>query len=113
MLKKSVTTEELSGKSRGILREKDRLPDIQDYGPGAYRPVQVETYESDLKSSHAYGGSEGAHNVRGWLCADRSGDLSGSVDVYLPDESGNRLKWRCFCSSMEAALKRKDELIEW
>lgn len=34
------------------------------------------------------------------------------VDVYPLDESGNRLKWGDSCSSMEAALKRKNELIK-
>ena len=34
------------------------------------------------------------------------------ADVYPFDESGNRLKWGYSCNNMEAALKRKDELIE-
>ncbi len=59
MLKKPMTTEEPSDRIKGILREKDKMPDIPDYGPGAFRPVQVETYESDLKSSHAYGAARG------------------------------------------------------
>lgn len=34
------------------------------------------------------------------------------VDVYPLDKTGNRLKWGYSCSSMEAALKRKEELLE-
>ena len=34
MLKKPMTTEELFDKIKGILQEKDKLPDILDYGLG-------------------------------------------------------------------------------
>ena len=61
MLKKPMTTEELFDKIKGILQEKDKLPDILDYGLGAYRPVPIKTYEFDLKSNLAYGGSEGIY----------------------------------------------------
>ena len=40
MLKKPMTT-----KIKGILKEKGKLPDILDYGLGAYRPVPIKTYE--------------------------------------------------------------------
>ncbi len=61
MLKKPMTTEELFERIRDILKEKGRLPDILDYALGSYCPVPVETYEFDLKSSLAYGGSEGIY----------------------------------------------------
>lgn len=34
MLKKSITTEELFEKIKGILKEKGKLPEIVDYGLG-------------------------------------------------------------------------------
>ncbi len=61
MLKKPMTTEELFDKIKDILKEKDKLPDILDYGLGAYRPVPIKTYEFQLKSTLAYGGSEGIY----------------------------------------------------
>ena len=172
MLKKPMTTEELFDKIKGILQEKDKLPDILDYGLGAYRSVPIKTYEFDLKSNLAYGGSEGiyldlwieyfeddkkrtssigtfktlhendeAMHTMAALLADfileerayvnanlddftwgarHPGDVGSAptgverrgADVYPLDESGNRLKWGYSCSSMEAALKRKDELLE-
>ena len=45
MLKKPMTTKELFDKIKGILKEKGKLPDILDYGLGAYRPVPIKTYE--------------------------------------------------------------------
>lgn len=57
MLKKPMTTEELFDKIKGILQGKDKLPDILDYGLGAYNPVPIKTYEFDLKSNLAYGGA--------------------------------------------------------
>lgn len=155
MLKKPMTTEELFDKIKGILKEKGKLPDILDYGLGAYRPVPIKTYEFDLKSNLAYGGSEGiyldlwieyfeddkkrtssigtfktlhendeAMHTMAALLADfileenayvntNLDDFTWEgVDVYPLDESGNRLKWGYSCSNMEAALKRKDELLE-
>lgn len=34
------------------------------------------------------------------------------ADVHPLDSSGNRLSWGYSCSTKEAALKRKDELLE-
>ena len=45
MLKKPMTTKELFDKIKGILKEKGKVPDILDYGLGAYRPVPIKTYE--------------------------------------------------------------------
>lgn len=61
MLKRPMTTEELFDKIKGILKEKGKLPDILDYGLGAYRPIPIKTYEYDLKNNLAYGGSEGIY----------------------------------------------------
>ncbi|MBD5544957.1 MAG: hypothetical protein HDR01_12175 [Lachnospiraceae bacterium] len=49
MVKKSMTTEELFDKIKGILKEKSKLPAILGYGLGAYRLVPIRTYEFDLK----------------------------------------------------------------
>jgi len=64
MLKKPMTTEELFDKIKGILKEKGKLPDILDYGLGAYSSIPIKTYEFDLKSDLAYGGNEGFI----WIC---------------------------------------------
>lgn len=155
MLKKPMTTEELFEKIKGILKEKGKLPEILDYGLGAYNPVPIETYEFDLKSNLAYGGSEGIYldlwieyfeddkkrtsSIGTFKTLHESGEAMHTmaalladfileentyvnanlddftwkgVDVYPLDEAGNRLKWGYSCSSMEAALKRKDELLE-
>lgn len=61
MLKKPMTTEELFNKIRDILKEKGKLPDILDYGLAAHNPVQIRTYEFDLKSNLTYGGNEGIY----------------------------------------------------
>jgi len=63
MLKKPMTTEERFDKIKGILKEKDRLPEILDYGLGAYRPVPIKTYEFDLKSNLAHGGTATCQKV--------------------------------------------------
>lgn len=54
-----MTTEELFDKIKGILQEKDKLPDILDYGLGAYRPVPIKTYEFDLKAILHMGAARG------------------------------------------------------
>jgi hypothetical protein len=155
MLKKPMTTEELFDKIKGILKEKNKLPEILDYGLGAYHPVPIRTYEFDLKSNLAYGGSEGIYldlwieyfvddekhtssigtfktlheskeamhtmaplladfilEEKAYVNANLDDFTWEGADVYPFDEVGNRLKWGYSCSSMEAALKRKDELIE-
>lgn len=61
IMKKPMTTEELFDKICAILKEKGKLPEILDYGLGAYHPVPIRTYEFDLKSNLAYGGSEGIY----------------------------------------------------
>ena len=64
MLKKPMTTEELFDKIKGILQEKDKLPEILDYGLGAYRPVPIKTYEFDLKSNLVHEAARGFI----WIC---------------------------------------------
>ena len=53
MMIKPMTAEELFDKIKGILNEKGKLPEILDYGLGAYHPVPIRTYEFDLKSNLA------------------------------------------------------------
>lgn len=61
MVKKPMTTEELFDRIKDILNEKGKLPEILDYGLGAYHPVPIRTYEFDLKSNLAYGSNEGIY----------------------------------------------------
>lgn len=58
-MKKPMTTEELFNKIHEILKEKNKLPDILDYGLSTNRPVPITNYEFDLKSNLSYGGNEG------------------------------------------------------
>ena len=44
-MKKPMTTKELFNKIYGILKEKDKLPDILDYGLATSNPVPIRTYE--------------------------------------------------------------------
>ena len=55
MMKKPMTTEELFNRIRGILKEKDKLPHILDYGLATHAPVSITNYEFDLKSNLGYG----------------------------------------------------------
>lgn len=80
MLKEPMTTKELFYKIKDILKDKGKLPAILDYGVAAYQPVPVITYEFDIKSDLAYGGSEGIylelwieHFAEGGRRADRVG----------------------------------------
>ena len=58
---KPMTTAELFKKIQSILKEKGKLPDILDYGLADSSPVPIRTYEFELKSNLAYGGSEGIY----------------------------------------------------
>jgi hypothetical protein len=60
-MKRPMTTEELFEKIMGILREKDKLPNILDYGLATHRPVPITNYEFDLKNNLNYGGNEGIY----------------------------------------------------
>ena len=61
MMKKPMTTKDLFNKINGILKEKDRLPEILDYGLATSDPVPIRTYEFELKNNLDYGGSEGIY----------------------------------------------------
>lgn len=60
-MKKPMTTEELFNKIYGILKEKDKLPDVLDYGLSAGNALPIKTGEFELKSELAYGASEGIY----------------------------------------------------
>ena len=60
-MKKPMTTKELFNKIDGILKEKDKLPDILDYGLATSNPVTIRTYEFELKNNLDYGGCEGIY----------------------------------------------------
>lgn len=61
MRNKPMTTENLFNKICSILKEKDRLPDILDYGLATHRSILIKNYEFDLKSNLTYGGNEGIY----------------------------------------------------
>lgn len=153
-MKKPMTTEGLFNRIYGILKEKEKLPDILDYGLAAYNPVPITDYGFDVKNNLNYGGSEGiyldlwieyyednkkqekglgtfktlrtdneAMHIMAALLADVIIEECAYVneniddfiwkgaDVHPIDESGKRSEWGYSCGSMEAALKRKDELL--
>lgn len=153
-MKRPMTTGELFSKIQGILKEKDKLPDILDYGLETYKPVPITNYEFDLKSNLGYGGNEGiyldlwieyyeggnrqqkgigtfktlsvdneAMHIMANLLADfiieeyayvnaNLDDFTWKgADVHPVDESGKWSEWGYSCGTMEAALKRKDELL--
>ncbi len=54
----------------------------------------------------------GAHDIR-WMSALRGPKWNrDGADVHPFDESGKRMEWGYSCGTMEAALKRKDELLK-
>lgn len=61
MMKRPMTTEELFNRINIIQKEKNKLPDILDYGLAASNPVPIRTYQFDLKHNLAYGGNEGIY----------------------------------------------------
>lgn len=154
-MKRPMTTEELFTIVRGILKEKDKLPDILDYGLATSDPVPIKTYGFDLKSNLNYGGCEGIYldlwieyYEKGKKCINGVGtfktlredgeamhimaDLLADfiieehayvnanlddftwegADVHPLDQTGKRLNWGYSCGNMDAALKKKDELLK-
>ena len=61
MLKKPMTTEEYFNKVCEILKEKDMMPDILDYGLATHDPIPMKTYEFNIRNNLDYGGSEGIY----------------------------------------------------
>ena len=155
MMKRPMTTEELFNRINIILKEKNKLPDILDYGLATSNPVPIRTYQFDLKHNLAYGGSEGiyldlwieyfvndekrisslgtfktldesseAMHIMATLLADFILEEYAYVNENLDDftwegavvhalkENGERVDWGYTCGTMEAALKRKDELLK-
>lgn len=153
--KRPMTTEELFNRINGILKEKDKLPDILDYGLATHSPVPITNYEHGLRNKLDYGGSEGIYLdlwiesiADGKRCANSLGTFKTlsaddeamhimaalladfiieeymyvnanlddftweGADVYPADESGERRGGGYSCGTMEAALKRKDELLK-
>lgn len=60
-MKRPMTTAELFNKICSILKEKNKMPDILDYGLATHAPVPIKTYEFDLKTNLTYGGNEGIY----------------------------------------------------
>ena len=59
--KRPMSTEELFNRINGILKEKDKLPDILDYGLATHSPVPITNYEYGLRNKLDYGGNEGIY----------------------------------------------------
>ena len=81
MTKKPMTTKDLFNKISGILKEKDKLPDILDYGLATSNPVPVSTYQFELKNNLDYGGSEGIYLdlwIEYFLNGERRADRLGT-----------------------------------
>ena len=150
-----MTTEELFGKINSILKERDKLPDILDYGNATSNPVPIRTYEFALGNCLDYGANEGiyldlwieylvgneehraavgtyktlyeddnAMHIMASLLADfiieehsyvnkNLDDFTWEgVDVHALKENEERMNWGYTCGAMEAAIKKKDELLE-
>ena len=60
-MKKPMTTADLFNEIKTILKNKNMLPDILDYGIATSKPVPIRIYEFELKNNLDYGGSEGIY----------------------------------------------------
>lgn len=60
-MKRPMTTAELFNKICSILKEKNKLSDILDYGLATHNSIPLKTCEFNLKSNLDYGGSEGIY----------------------------------------------------
>ena len=152
--KRPMTTVELFGTICEILKGKEKMPDILDYGLATHSPVAIKNYEYGLKNKLDYGGNEGIYldmwieyTADGKRCANGLGTFKTlrtddeamhimaalladfiieecayvnanlddftweGVDVHVIEGSGEKSKWGYSCGTMEAALKRKDELL--
>lgn len=56
-----MTTTEFFDTISDILKEKDKISGILDYGLGTHNPILLKTCEFNLKSNLDYGGSEGIY----------------------------------------------------
>lgn len=61
MRRRPMTTEELFNRIEVILKEKNKLPDILDYGLATGNALSITNCEFDLRSNLAYGNSEGIY----------------------------------------------------
>lgn len=97
---------------------------------GIYLDLWIEYFEEDERNLHGLGTfktlleSDEAMHIMAALLADfvieEYAYVNANLDdftweganVYMIDENGKRLRGGYSCSSMERALKRKDELLE-
>lgn len=61
MRRRPMTTDELFNRIVMILKEKNRLPDILDYGLATGNALPITNCEFDLRSNLAYGNNEGIY----------------------------------------------------
>ncbi len=61
MMERPMTTEELFNRIKIILKEKNKLPDILDYGLPTGNALPIKTCDFELKSDLAYGTSGGIY----------------------------------------------------
>ena len=61
MMEKPMTTSELFYRIKNILRKKDKLPYILDYGLATDNPVPIKTHQFKLRHNLAYGEIRGIY----------------------------------------------------
>ncbi len=97
---------------------------------GIYLDLWIEYFNKGKKCQHGLGtfktlyeDEKAMHRMAGLLAdfiveehAFVNGNLDDftweGADVYVLDDEGKRLPWGYSCSSMERALKRKDQMLE-
>lgn len=154
-MKKPMTTAQLFYRIKIILREKDKLPYILDYGLATDNPILIKSCKFELRYNLTYGEIRGiylnlqieyfdknerckrgigtfktlkddvsAMHMLATLLADFI--IEGSifmrayaddftwegVNVYPMLDKDTRCRWHHYCSSMESALKLKNELLD-
>lgn len=150
-----MTTEEHFNKICGILKEKEKIPDILEYSLATHEPVLITNYWFDLKSNLMYGYNEGIYlylwieyyegrqkqqqalgvfktlstndeamyimatllanfiiEENTYVNANLDDYIWEGADVHPIDQSGHQCNFGYSCTSMEVALKRKDELLK-
>ncbi len=60
-MNKPINTRDLFNKIYEILKNKDRIPGILEYGSPAFNPVSLTNWNFDLKNNLDYGSSEGIY----------------------------------------------------
>lgn len=94
VMKKPMNTDEFFDKINGLLEEKNVLPDILDYGLATHSPVQMVTYEFDLRNNLFYGGNEGIYLdlwIEFYLDGKKEQHGLGTYKTLSEDDEGMRI----------------------